>query len=72
MAADHHDHHGHDHHGHAHHHAPKDFDRAFAIGAALNTGFVAVEIVFGIAANSVALLADAMHNLGDVAALLLA
>ena len=60
---------GQDHAGH--HHAPKDFDRAFAVGAVLNAGFVAAEIVFGIAANSVALLADAMHNLGDVAALLL-
>jgi len=69
--------HGHDHHhGHGHHHhhahAPKNFDRAFAIGAVVNTGFVVAEIAFGIAANSVALLADAMHNLGDVAGLLLA
>jgi len=38
---------------------------------ALNTGFVAAEIIFGLAANSVALLADAMHNLSDVLALLL-
>jgi cobalt-zinc-cadmium efflux system protein len=66
VAAEHH-HHGH----HHHHHAPARFDRAFAIGAALNTGFVLAEIGFGLAANSVALLADAMHNLGDVAALLL-
>lgn len=72
---DHHDGHGHDdHHGHSHaghHHGPVNFDRAFAVGAALNTGFVVAEIYFGLAANSVALLADAMHNLGDVAALLL-
>ncbi len=46
-------------------------DRAFAIAAAANTGFVVAEIGFGIAANSVALVADAVHNLGDVLALLL-
>lgn len=80
MAADRHDHDHHDHahnghdhsHSHAgHHHGPVDFNRAFALGAALNAAFVAAEIFFGLAANSVALLADAMHNLGDVAALLL-
>ncbi|MCW3477206.1 cation diffusion facilitator family transporter [Limobrevibacterium gyesilva] len=66
-----HDHapHGHDHH---HHHAPADFTAAFAIGAALNIGFVAAETVYGVTANSVALLADAAHNLGDVLGLLLA
>jgi cobalt-zinc-cadmium efflux system protein len=47
-------------------------DRAFAIGAAVNTAFVVAEVVFGIAANSVALVADAVHNLGDVLSLLLA
>ena len=46
-------------------------DRAFAIGTALNIGFVAAEIVFGLAANSMALLADAAHNFGDVLGLLL-
>jgi cobalt-zinc-cadmium efflux system protein len=63
----------HHHHDHAHHHddhAPKH-DRAFAIGAGLNVGFVAAEAVFGLAANSMALLADAAHNLGDVLGLLL-
>jgi cobalt-zinc-cadmium efflux system protein len=70
----HHHAHGHDHHGHHHHHhgaPPAGQDRAFAIGAALNSGFVAAELGFGFAANSVALVADAMHNLGDVLALLL-
>jgi cobalt-zinc-cadmium efflux system protein len=79
-----HDHdHGHDgapeekaggHHGHAHDHAhgPANYDRAFAIGTALNLGFVIVEAVFGLLANSVALLADAGHNLTDVLSLLLA
>lgn len=72
-AHDHEHHHGHDHgHGHAHVHAPANFGRAFAIGFALNIAFVATEWVFGVAANSLALMADAVHNLGDVLALLLA
>jgi cobalt-zinc-cadmium efflux system protein len=60
--------------GHAHHHPtpPSAFDRAFAIGAALNAGFVAAEIIFSIAALSIALLADAAHNCGDVLGVLLA
>ena len=63
----------HPHHNHTHHHAHHGHghDRAFAIGAVLNTGFVATEIGFGLAANSMALLADAAHNLGDVLGLLL-
>lgn len=69
MAAHDHDH-GH-HHGHAHH-APTDFGRAFAIGIALNIGFVAIEAVFGFLVNSVALLADAGHNLSDVLGLVVA
>jgi len=48
------------------------FDRAFTIGVALNAGFVLVEWTFGILANSLALIADASHNLGDVLGLLLA
>jgi len=72
MTTHHHDHHGHDHHHHGHSHAPDNFDRAFAVGLVLNIGFVAVEAVFGVLANSLALLADAGHNLSDVAGLLLA
>lgn len=73
----HHDHHGHDHHDHGHHghahvHAPASFDRAFAIGIALNAGFVAIEAFYGWRAGSLALLADAGHNLSDVAGLVLA
>lgn len=66
--------HGHGHaHGHAgHSHAPETFGRAFAIGTALNVAFVVVETIFGLRANSVALLADAGHNLGDVLGLLIA
>src|ERR1700733_4762348 len=58
----------HDHHhqgGHSHG-GGHSFDRAFAIGTALNLGFVVAEVGFGLAANSIALLADAAHNLGDV------
>lgn len=67
-----HAHHGHAHLGHAHHHAPARFDRAFALGIALNTGFVAVEAFYGWHTGALALLADAAHNLGDVGGLLLA
>lgn len=67
-----HDHHGHDHAHGGHVHAPASFGRAFAIGAALNLGFVAVEAFYGVISNSVALLADAGHNLGDVLALMIA
>ena len=68
--------HGHDH-GHAHgagghHHAPASFGAAFAIGIGLNTTFVVVEALFGYAGNSVALIADAGHNLSDVLALVVA
>lgn len=65
--------HGHDHgHGHSHSHAPANFGPAFAIGIALNTVFVAVEIGIGLWVNSMALVADAVHNLSDVFALILA
>jgi len=47
-------------------HAPASFGRAFAIGITLNTLFVAIEFGFGFVSNSVALMADAGHNLGDV------
>ncbi len=64
-------HDGHDHaHGHAH--APKDFGKAFLMGVVLNAGFVVAEVVYGILGNSLALLADAGHNLSDVLGLLLA
>jgi cobalt-zinc-cadmium efflux system protein len=53
-------------------HAPADFGRAFAIGIALNVGFVLVEAVFGFTANSMALLSDAGHNLSDVLGLIVA
>jgi cobalt-zinc-cadmium efflux system protein len=77
----HHDYDGHDHghsrhvhggHHHHHHHAPARFGLAFGLGAALNLGFVLTEAVFGVLGHSVALLADAGHNLGDVLGLLVA
>ena len=64
--------HGHDHGGHGHSHAPASFGRAFAIGTVLNLGFVAVEAAFGFIGNSMALLADAGHNLGDALGLVMA
>lgn len=75
MSDHHHDHDHHDHHGHAHgghSHAPASFGKAFAIGTALNLGFVVVEALFGFLGNSVALLADAGHNLGDGLGLVMA
>ncbi|MFM2056028.1 MAG: hypothetical protein RLY71_413 [Pseudomonadota bacterium] len=65
-----HDHH--DHHGHHHHAPPANPGGRFAIGVALNLGFVALELGYGWWANSLALLADAGHNFGDVLGLLLA
>jgi cobalt-zinc-cadmium efflux system protein len=60
----------HDHHAHAHHHhhavAADDYGRAFAIGIGLNLAYVVAEAGYGLASGSLALLADAGHNLGDV------
>ena len=57
---------------HDHAHGPADFNRAFAIGIALNVGFVVIEAFYGWRVGSLALLADAGHNLSDVAGLVLA
>jgi len=67
-----HDHDHHDAHGHHHPAPPASFSRAFALGIGLNLAFVAVEAFYGWKINSLALLADAGHNLSDVAGLLLA
>jgi cobalt-zinc-cadmium efflux system protein len=77
MNASHHDraHDGQDHrdrHEPGHVHAPANFGKAFAIGIGLNLTFVAVEFVYGLLANSVALIADAGHNLSDVLGLAIA
>jgi cobalt-zinc-cadmium efflux system protein len=66
---------GHDHlHGHAHNaghgHAPASFGRAFGIGIAINLAYVGIEAAAGLATGSMALLADAGHNLSDVLGLL--
>ena len=58
--------HEHDHHDHGHAHDPASYGTAFAIGVALNFGFVVVEAIYGVVGHSVALLADAGHNFGDV------
>jgi cobalt-zinc-cadmium efflux system protein len=58
--------------GHAHDHAPASFDRAFGIGIALNIAFVAIETFYGWKIDSLALLADAGHNVSDVIGLVLA
>jgi len=71
-----HDHHGHDGHGHAHRHGhshtPSEFGVAFAVGITLNIAFVFVGVAFGIIGHSVALIADAGHNLSDVLGLAMA
>jgi cobalt-zinc-cadmium efflux system protein len=65
--------HHHPHHHHAGHvHAPPSFGRAFAIGIFLNSAYVAAEVVWGLMANSLALVADAGHNFGDVLSLAVA
>ena len=58
--------------GHDHSHAPASFNKAFAFGIGLNLAFVAIEAFYGWKINSLALLADAGHNLSDVAGLVLA
>ena len=58
--------------GHGHRHGPASYNAAFAIGIGLNVAFVAVEALYGWKVNSLALLADAGHNLSDVIGLVLA
>src|SRR2546421_11547218 len=62
--------HDHDHSGHLR--EPPSNNAAFAIGVVLNLGFVVVEVLYGLAAHSLALIWDAGHNLSDVFCLLLA
>lgn len=67
-----HSHHSHERTGPGHGHAAPDFGTAFAVGIALNVGFVVVEVIYGLLAHSMALVADAGHNLGDVLGLVMA
>ena len=62
----------HDHHSHDHGRAQGNFGHRFAIATALNLGLVAVQVFYGVVANSVALLADAGHNFGDALGLVIA
>ncbi|MDQ6600331.1 cation transporter [Bacillus salipaludis] len=66
----HHHHHGHDH-GH-HHHQPANYGFAFGFGITLNVIFILIEVIYGILSDSLALLADAGHNLSDVLGLVIA
>ncbi len=59
-------------HNHSHGHTPSNYNKAFAVGISLNIVYVIVEVIYGLIVNSMALLADAGHNLSDVLGLLLA
>lgn len=67
-----HSHAGHSHAGHSHAHGPGSYNSAFAIGISLNLAFVVMEVIYGLRSNSLALVADAGHNFGDVLGLALA
>ena len=69
MSGHHHDHHGH---SHSHSHEPTNMGRAFFIAVLANGIFVLLQIIFAVFANSTSLLADAVHNAGDVLSLVLA
>ncbi|MBL0320368.1 MAG: cation transporter [Alphaproteobacteria bacterium] len=64
--------HSHSKHEHSHSHVPGNYGRSFAIGILLNILFIFAEVIFGLKANSLALIADAGHNLGDVLGLAMA
>src|SRR5437016_558817 len=66
-----HSHHDHDHGTHSHT-APHSLNTAFAIAILLTTGYIIAEVGYAFFANSMSLLADAAHNLGDVLGLVLA
>jgi cobalt-zinc-cadmium efflux system protein len=57
---------------HSHSHTPRHFGGAFALATTLNLGLVAIQVIYGLSAHSVALLADAGHNFGDALGLVLA
>ena len=63
--------HNHEYNDHANHDHAATFDRACAVGIVLNGGFVVAETIYGLSAHSLALIADAVHNLGDVLSLMM-
>lgn len=62
----------HDHHHHGDHHHPTTYNRAFAVSVVLNLSYTFVQVFYALLAHSMSLLADALHNFGDVLGLLLA
>ncbi len=56
----------------SHDHTPASFNKSFAIAVILNLGFTIAQIFYAFVANSMSLMADAMHNFGDVFGLILA
>jgi cobalt-zinc-cadmium efflux system protein len=59
-------------HDHSHAHTPENFGRTFATATGLNVALVIAQVIYGLTTNSLALLADAGHNAGDVVGLVLA
>ncbi len=59
-------------HDHTHSEDRPNYNKAFALGVALNLGYIIVEVIAGLTVHSLALLADAGHNISDVLSLLLA
>ncbi|MDP4164686.1 MAG: cation diffusion facilitator family transporter [Bacillota bacterium] len=59
-------------HNHGHSHTPANYGFAFGVGIILNSIFIIVEVVYGILGDSLALLADAGHNISDVIGLIIA
>ena len=59
-------------HDHTHSEDRPNYNKAFALGVALNVGYIIVEVIAGLTVHSLALLADAGHNISDVLSLLLA
>lgn len=68
----HHDHHDHHHHHHHHHDAAKLTGKKLLLVTLLNFSITVVQIIGGIISNSLSLLSDALHNLGDSSAIFIA
>jgi len=59
-------------HNHSHSDKYKNYNKSFVLGISLNVIYIIIEVIYGIIVNSLALIADAGHNLSDVLGLLLA